>query len=107
MLGVWLDSCARRARSLVARVAEDIGRRGDVARLARRVAELNARLAVFEPRGEAVGVCQVCGGALHVVARGLRINAGATHARRDLFRCARCWALRPIDRPEGDAGVRS
>ncbi len=104
MLASWLDSWSRRALSLAARVAEDIGRRGDVARLARRVAELNARIAAFEPRGEAVGVCQVCGGALHVVARGLRINVGATHARRDLYRCARCWALRPIDRPEGNGG---
>lgn len=89
-------------RGLALRIVEDIGRRGDTAALSRRVADLNARLAALEPRGEAVGLCGVCGGALHVVVRGVVVPVDDVTVERDIWRCARCWALRPVYRSGGE-----
>ena len=116
MLG-WLKDDLRgvaraglgRVAALALVVADDVARRTATSALARRVGDLNTRLAAMEPHGPAVGICQVCGGGLHLIASDIAINAGGVHVKRTLLRCARCWCLRPIDRPDtgGDAGVIS
>lgn len=101
LAGEAWDGAARLARAAALHASEA----RDLRRMWRNINDINQRLARLEPRGEAVGVCAVCGGALHVVALDLVMApmVGPTY-RRDLLRCARCWCLRPIDRADGTGG---
>lgn len=98
LLGAACEGAARVVRA----AAVDAAEARDLRRLRREVNELNARVAALEPRGEAVAVCAVCGGPLHAVKLDVVMAPviGPTF-RRDILRCGRCWALRPVDRADG------
>lgn len=95
-----------RVRGLALRVVEDIGRRGDTAALARRVADLNARLSAMEPHGRVVDVCRVCGGEVRPLVLGVVVPVDGVSLRRDILRCGRCWALRVEHRADEGEGPR-
>ena len=108
------DTAKRLVRSVGLRVLDDVARRGELAGIARRVGDVNVRLAAMEPHGPVQPrACGVCDGPVHTVARGLSVVRGGVALRCTLGRCARCWALRPeytLDAPGagGDAsGVPS
>ncbi len=97
------EGAGRAARS----IAHHVATTGDVRRIWRNVNDLNRRLAAMEPRGEALGICALCGGPLHLVKAVPWSTAEGAVFTRVLWRCGDCWALRPFNVPRkgGDDGA--